>query len=152
MKDGGIQVDIYDKSRTFLKGIIEENIEEVNSLLKRHNGIHLEFNMPIKQGPKDLGEIIPWIKKDETVRYCCYYVDIFEENGHIKYKIEKRNKGHSVSAINTITEQFIEVDNSNMPSKNKVESDLKCIMDSVKEKIPKYLNVLYIQMQDKTNE
>lgn len=145
-------MDIYDKSRTFLKGVIEENIEEVNSLLKRHNGIHLEFNIPINQAPEGLEKIIPWIKEDETVRYCCYCVDIFEENGHIKYKIEKRNKGHSASAINIITEQFIEVDNSNMPSKNKVESDLKCIMDSVNEKIPKYLNVLYIQMQEKLNE
>lgn len=145
-------MDIYDRSRAFLKDIIEENTNEINFLLKKHNEIHLEFNIPIKQVTEGLGKIIPWIKKDEVVRYCCYCVDIFEEDGHIKYKIEKRNKGHSASAINTITEQFIEVDNSNMPSKNKVESDLECIMDSAKEKIPKYLNVLSIKMEKDTNE
>lgn len=142
-------MDIYDRSRAFLKDIIEENTNEINFLLEKHNEIHLEFNIPIKQVPEGLGKIIPWIEKDETVRYCCYCVDIFEENGYIKYKIEKRNKGHSASAINIITEQFIEVDNSNMPSKNKVESDLECIMDSVKEKIPKYLGVICISSNRK---
>lgn len=145
-------MDIYDRSRAFLKDIIEENTNEINFLLKKHNEIHLEFNIPIKQVPEGLGKIIPWIKEDGTVRYCCYCVDIFEGDGHIKYKIEKRNKGHSASAINTITEQFIEVDNSNVPSKNKVESDLKCVMDSVKEKIPKYLSVLCIKNVGEINE
>ena len=64
-------MDIYDRSRAFLKDIIEENTNEINFLLKKHNEIHLEFNIPIKQVPEGLGKIIPWIKKDETVRYCC---------------------------------------------------------------------------------
>lgn len=145
-------MDIYDKSRTFMEEIIKENEHKIDVLLGKQEELHFKFNIPIKRVPEGLEKIIPWIKEDETVRYCCYCVDFFKENGIIKYKIEKSNKGHSASAINVITKHSIEVDNSDMPSKNKVESDLKCIMDSVNETIPKYLSTLYIKMQGGINE
>lgn len=132
-------MDIYDKSRTFLEEIIERNKSKISNLLNNQDGLHLQFNIPINKVSEGLEGVIPWLNKDEILGHCYYYVDIFKENGEIQYKIEKLNKGNSTSAIKVITRRFIEVDNRYMPSKNKVESDLKCIMNEISAEFPKYL-------------
>ena len=132
-------MDIYDKSRTFLEEIIERNKSKISNLLNNQDGLHLQFNIPINKVPEGFAGMIPWLNKDEILGHCYYYVNIFKENGEIQYKIEKLNKGNSTSAIKVITRRFIEVDNRYMPSKNKVESDLKCIMNEISTEFPKYL-------------
>lgn len=132
-------MDIYDKSRTFLEEILKRNESKISNLLNKQDELHLQFNIPIKKVPEGLAGMIPWLNKDEILGHCYYYVDIFKENGEIQYKIEKLNKGNSTSAIKVITRRFIEVDNRYMPSKNKVESDLECIMNEISTEFQKYL-------------
>lgn len=124
-------MDIYDESMVFLEEVIEDNEKEVEDLLNRQNDIHLYFNLPIKKVSEGLGSIFTWLKNDEIIGYCHYCVDIFKNDNKIQYNIIKLDKDGSNSVIKSINRQSIGIDNTNMPSKNKIESDLRCIIDTI---------------------
>lgn len=124
-------MDIYDESMIFLEEIIEDNKKEVEDLLNKQNDIHLYFNIPIKKVAEGLESIFTWLKNDEIIGYCHYCVDIFKKDNKIQYNIIKLDKDGSNSVIKSINRQSIGIDNTNIPSKNKIESDLRCIIDTI---------------------
>lgn len=124
-------MDIYDESMVFLEEVIEDNEKEVEDLLNRQNDIHLYFNIPIKKVSEGLGSIFTWLKNDEIIGYCHYCVDIFKKDNKIQYNIVRLDKDSSTCVIKTISRQSIDIDNTNIPSKNKIESDLRCIIDTI---------------------
>lgn len=124
-------MDIYDESMVFLEEVIEDNEEEVGDLLNKQNNIHLYFNIPIKKVSEGLESILKWLKNDEIIGYCHFHVDIFKRDNTIQYNIIRLDKDSSVCVIKTINRQSIGIDNTNMPSKNKIESDLRCIIGTI---------------------
>lgn len=124
-------MDIYDESMVFLEEVIEDNEKEVEYLLNKQNYIHLYFNIPIKKVSEGLESIFMWLKNDEIIGYCHYCVDIFKKDNKIQYNIIKLDKDGSNSVIKSINRQSIGIDNTNIPSKNKIESDLRCIIDTI---------------------
>ena len=126
-----IKIDIYDESMIFLEEVIEDNEKEVEDLLNKQNDIYLYFNIPIKKVAEGLESIFTWLKNDEIIGYCHYCVDIFKKDNKIQYNIVRLDKDSSTCVIKTINRQSIGIDNTNIPSKNKIESDLRCIIDTI---------------------
>lgn len=130
-------MDIYDESMVFLEEVIEDNEKEVEYLLNKQNYIHLYFNIPIKKVAEGLESILKWLKNDEITGYCRYCVDIFKKDNKIQYNIVRLDKDSSTCVIKTINRQSIGIDNTNIPSKNKIESDLRCIIDTISSEFNK---------------
>lgn len=126
-----IKIDIYDESMIFLEEVIGDNEKEVEDLLNKQNYIHLYFNIPIKKVSEGLESIFTWLKNDEIIGYCHFRVDIFKRDNTIQYNIVRLDKDSSICVIKTINRQSIGIDNTNIPSKNKIESDLRCIIDTI---------------------
>lgn len=124
-------MDIYDESMIFLEELIKDNRKEIESLLNKQNDIHLYFNIPIKKASEGLENIFKWLKNDEVIGYFHYCVDIFKKDNKIQYNIIKLDKDGSNSVIKSINRQSVGIDNTNMPSKNKIELDLRCIIDTI---------------------